>query len=273
VATSRRVVQVDVPTAEADLAADALWQGGPSAVSELDLGDGRTRLTADVGDSSALARLPATWVVRDLDPAADDSLDAWRAWARPTRAGRRIVLQPLWLAPETTSDDDIVLLLDPGHAFGSGSHPSTRLVVAALEDALEGGERVLDVGTGSGVLAVAACLLGAATIVAIDVDPAAVDATTANAAANGVTDRISVSTDSLATVEGTFDVVVANIGLGVLTELADDLASRTRPGGLVVLSGLLDDQAAQVVARFAELVEVARRTEDGWAAPVLRAPG
>lgn len=266
----RPIVQLEVSKADAGLAADALWQAGPSAVSEVSLGDGRVRLTADPAD---LARIDPRWPIEvvELDGAAH--LDAWRAWARPTRAGRRMLLQPAWLPVTDAVDGDVVIALDPGRSFGSGSHPSTRLVLAALEDLITGGERVLDVGCGSGVLAVAACLLGARSAVAIDVDPAAVEVTDANAARNGVGERVEASTTPLTTVAGTFDVAVANIGVRVLLGIAPALVRAVRPGGALVVAGLLDGQADDVVAACVGAVEVSRTGEDGWAAPVLRRDG
>jgi ribosomal protein L11 methyltransferase len=276
VVVTRRVVQVDVPAGAAELAVDVLWQAGPSAVSEVDLGAGRVRLTADVADPARLDGLPAACEVTVLDLDGDAYLDVWRAWARPVRAGRHLVLHPAWLplpaegAPGTA--DDVTLLLDPGRAFGSGSHPTTRLVLGAIEALLAAGDEVLDAGTGSGVLAVAAARLGASAVVATDIDPAAVAATTANAAGNGVAGRIDVSTRPLATVPGEFDLVVANIGASVLRDLASDLAARVRPGGHLVLSGLLERQVDGVLERVPGFTEVERHTEDGWVAVVLRAP-
>jgi ribosomal protein L11 methyltransferase len=261
------VVEVDVDAADVELAADAVWQACPSAVSEVDLGDGRVRLTADVADPASLA---ARWNARVLEPDGDAYLDAWRAWATPQRAGRRLVLQPSWLGRAEAGPHDVVVLLDPGRAFGSGSHPSTRLVLAVLDEHLSGGERVLDVGCGSGVLAVAACLLGAASAVAVDVDPAAVDATTSNAEANGVGARVDASATPLADVPGAFDGVVANIGGQVLRDLAGDLRARVVTGGLLVLAGMLEVQAADVRAAYAGCAELERRASDGWVALALR---
>ena len=278
---SRRVVQVEVGRAEAELAADVLWRAGPSAVGEVDLADGRVRLTADPADP--LGELPPSAVVTELELDGDDHLDAWRAWAAPVRAGRRIVLHPAWLpiaeaiVTNTTTADprahgDITILLDPGRSFGSGSHPTTRLVLELLEDEVHAGARVLDVGAGSGVLSVAAALLGAAGVCALDIDAAAVEATGANAAANGVAGLIEVSDRPLAEVEGRFDLVLANIGVRVITEMAPDLRAHVAPGGALVLSGLLADQLDPVLACFPGLTEVARRHEDGWVASLLRAP-
>jgi ribosomal protein L11 methyltransferase len=114
--------------------------------------------------------------------------------------------------------------------------------------------------------------LGAASAAALDIDPGAIEATAANAAANGVADRIVASTEALATFAGTFDVVVANIGVRVLGTLAADLVARVAPGGLLVLSGLLADQLDAVVAVCAGCVEVERRDEDGWSVGLLRRP-
>ncbi|MGH9273365.1 MAG: 50S ribosomal protein L11 methyltransferase, partial [Acidimicrobiales bacterium] len=253
--------------AEAELAADALWQGGPSAVSERSLGDGRVVLTADPAEPD---RIDPRWPVEVVEPDGEAHLDAWREWARPARAGRRILLQPAWLPASDAADGDVVIVLDPGRAFGSGSHPSTRMVLAVLEDVIGGGERILDLGCGSGVLGIAACRLGAAASIALDVDPEAVEVTRANAAANGVGDRIVASGDDLATVAETFDVVVANIGVRVLSEIAPELVERVQPGGLLVLAGLLDVQVDAVASACVGCAEVDRRSEDGWSACVLR---
>lgn len=252
--------------ADAELASDALWQGAPSAVSEEAAGAGRVRLIADVTD---LAAVPSPWTPRVIEPDSAAHLDAWRAWARPQRAGRRLVLQPAWL-PGDADPDDLVVRLDPGRSFGSGSHPSTRLVLAMLEDELRAGDRVLDVGCGSGVLAVAACRLGAASATAIDVDPDAPAVTDRNAQANGVASLVHASTTPLAEVTGAFDVVVANIGRRVLLDLAEPLRARLAPGGRLVLAGVLDAQVDEVVAAHRPCTEVGRRSADGWSVVLLR---
>lgn len=268
-----RIVRLVVPPGDVELASDALWQRGPHAVHEEPQADGTVRLTADVADVDGLDRLGARWPVEVLEIDGDGYLDAWRAWARPVRAGRRFVLQPAWLeAPPSADGHDLMVLLDPGRAFGSGSHPSTRLVLALMEDLVEADASVLDVGTGSGVLAVAACLLGAASVVAVDVDAAAVEATERNARANDVVGRITVSTTPVADVVGAFDLVVANIGAAVLGDLADVLVASVRPGGHLVLAGLLAEQADAVVARFSGAVERERRAEAGWMAVALEVP-
>lgn len=260
------IVEVDVPADEVELAADALWSAGPSAVSETELTDGHVRLRADVPDPSVL---DARWGWRLVAVDADADLDRWRAFAQPVRVGR-IVVQPPWVAAATVGRGDVTITIDPGRAFGSGSHPATQLALAAIERYLAPSGAVLDVGCGSGVLAVAAAVLGAGTVVAIDVDPTAVAATQANAVANDVASRVAASATALSQVEGTFDLVVANIGVRVLTDAAAELEAHVAPAGRLVLSGLLDAQADAVVARCAGCDEEHRLVQDGWSAPVLR---
>ena len=269
----RAVVQIDVDRERAELAADALWQAGPSAVLEVDLDADRVRLTADVAD---LSKLDERWSPVLLEVDDDAYLDAWRTWARPIRAGRAVVLWPDWLDRRDHADvrpDDVVVALDPGRAFGSGSHETTRLAVAGVEAHVRPGDRVLDVGCGSGVLCVLAARLGAASAHGIDVDPEAVAATRANADRNGVAARVSADTERLADLGGTYDLVVANIGGSALFDLARDLEARTRPGGLLVLAGILDDRAGALRARFPRCAEVDRASESGWSLLVLRRPG
>ena len=255
---------------DAELAADALWEAGAGAVSELAAGAGRVRLIAEVADRE---RLAARWGAQVIEPDQAADLDAWRAWARPQRAGRRLLVQPAWLPLVDVDPADVVVVLDPGRSFGSGSHASTRLVLAALEDELRAGDTVLDVGCGSGVLAVAACLLGAGSATAIDVDVDAIGVTHQNAIANGVRSHIDASTRPVDEVPGRFDVVVANIGARVLRSLADPIRDRLAPGGLLVLAGLLDAQVDEVVAAYPTCREEDRRSLEGWGVARLRAIG
>lgn len=268
-------MQLSVAAAEVELASDSLWAAGPSAVLEADLGDGRVRLTADVVDPSLITGpwAPSVVVVDD-----DGYLDAWRSWAAPVRAGRRVVVRPAWLDAADAADagpgteEDLVVVLDPGRAFGSGSHESTRLAIALLEAAVRPQDRVLDVGCGSGVLSVTACLLGAAHVTAIDVEAAAVDATLANAATNGVADRIEASVATVDEVGGGYDVVVANIGGPALVGMAAELQRRVRAPGTLVLSGRLVEQVGALVEACDACEEGGRIEEAGWGAVWLRRP-
>jgi ribosomal protein L11 methyltransferase len=214
-------------------------------------------------------------VAVDLDAA----LDAWREHARPVVVGERLVVRPPWVEAPTRRDRgeggvDLVidLVIDPGRSFGSGAHPSTRLVLAALAESVGGGERVLDVGCGSGVLAVAALVLGASTAVGVDIDPAAVVATRANAARNGVADRLSVA-DGVGEVTGAYDLVVANMLLSELVAVAPTVGGAVASAGTVVLSGLLVGQRGDVLAayRAVGLAPVASASDEGWLALTLQA--
>lgn len=182
---------------------------------------------------------------------------AWMDGYEPLRFGARTWIVP-WnrdLPDAARADDAAVLRLDPGLAFGSGTHPTTALCLRWL-DALAGagaldGATVLDVGCGSGILALAALQLGAARAVGIDNDPQAIAATIDNAARNGLGDRISVHAPEDAPAAVTmYPVVVANILASALDALADDIAARVAPGGVLALSGILDGQQATLLLRY-----------------------
>lgn len=194
----------------------------------------------------------------------DDWVRRTQAQFAPIRCGERIWIVPSWhSAPDPGA---LNIRLDPGLAFGTGSHPTTRLVLAWLERAMRGAEvvpsRVLDYGCGSGILALAAALLGAREVAATDLDPQALEATASNARANGVTVRVSAP-EMLP--GGTFDIVVANILANPLIALEPILAARTRTGGRLALSGILAAQADEVLAAYAPDFDCATgAAEEGW---------
>jgi ribosomal protein L11 methyltransferase len=265
---------VAVAPAEAELAGDVLWCSGALAIEERD-GELLAGFASSEDAASALAALRGRWpAVAAVEGSTDEWLDTWRPWAHAVRAGERIVVQPVWVEP-IGRPGDLVVELDPGHAFGSGTHPSTRLALAALERLVSPGTAVLDAGCGSGVLTVASALLGATRVVAVDIDPEAVVATADNAARNGVASKVDVSSSPVDQVPGVFDVVVANIGASVLVSLAAALSARVAPAGALVLSGLLDDQWRDVTRAYedAGLTVEWVLDEEGWSAPVLRATG
>ena len=200
-----------------------------------------------------------------------DWAEAWKAHFPVMRIGRRLVIRPTWLAHEP-APGDVVLDLDPGMAFGTGLHPTTRLCLAALEEVAERGRldaaRVLDVGCGSGILAIAAARLGAASVLGVDTDPIAIEATIANAARNGLTDRIVARAGSLPSGEEAHDVVLANLIASVLIALAEPLHGELRPGGVLLASGIFVDREAEVRSAFAavDLVVTDRSAEGDWIA-------
>ncbi len=199
-----------------------------------------------------------------------DDRDWQRAWMddfQPMRFGRQ-----LWIVPSdhdvpeaAQATDAVILRLDPGLAFGSGSHATTALCLAWLEGAPLAGRQVLDFGCGSGVLAVAAARLGAGQVVAVDNDPQALTATADNAAANEVAQRLQIVAADDWQPAGDCDVVVANILANTLIELAPRLAAALTNDGLLALSGVLPEQQDEVVAAYAGLgIELATHEHDGW---------
>ena len=200
-----------------------------------------------------------------------DWAEAWKAHFPVLRVGRRIVVKPTWLSHEG-APDDVVLDLDPGMAFGTGLHPTTRLCLAGIEAAADlgllEGARVLDVGCGSGILAIAAAKLGARSVLGVDTDPIAIEATLANAGRNGLAGSIAARPGSLPSGEPPHDVVLANLIASVLIALAAPLRDELRPGGLLLASGIFVDREADVRTAFAEvdLTVSARHDEGDWIA-------
>jgi len=196
----------------------------------------------------------------------DDSyLDAWREFASPSIVGR-LFIRPRWsLVPSPRGLTEVSI--EPGRAFGSGAHASTLLALELLQRIGLGGRTVLDFGCGSGVLSVAAALLGASAVVALDIDPDATRVTRANAEHNGVGGRVQVVAGTIDAQRGAFDVVVANVLPSVHREVAAALRrSATRS---IIVSGMLDASAVDVERAYG-LTVVERRRRDQWTAAMLR---
>lgn len=268
-----RVVELRVPSVDAELAADRMWAAGAQAVEVIDAPDevALRSVLSDDDDRSRqrLGPLPTGWRVAFLD-VADAPSEAWRDFATPIDVSASLVIRPAWLPPRRSADDVLEVAIEPGGAFGLGDHPTTRLSAAAVERLVTAGARVLDVGCGSGVLSVIAARSGADHVTAIDIAEAAREATLANAAANRVADRVAASTDPLAEVDGAFDLVLANILAPALVSLAPDLVRVTRPGGALVVSGVLAGGYDHVVSALAPLDVVQVDELDGWVAIELR---
>lgn len=267
-------VEVVVARDDVDLVAGLLWGTGITALVEeaADL-DAFVVLRCDLPSGGLDAvRAAAGPFARDIAlVAVEDGLDAWREHAAVVRVGRRLVVHPPWVPLGEVRPDEVVVELEPGRAWGHGAHPTTQLCLAEVERLVDAGgvRSVLDVGSGSGSLAVAAAMLDADVVVACDVDPAAVAATRATAERNGVGERVEVH-PGLDQVDGRFDLVVANIGAATLVELAPALLRRLSPAGALVVSGLLDPPPAEVAAAYRPLAVDRDDRLAGWAALTLR---
>jgi ribosomal protein L11 methyltransferase len=227
----------------------------------------------------ALGRMRYVGDLTVTERAEEDWANAWKEHYYTHRIGRRVTVRPPWRDDEPAPDpDQVVIVLDPGMAFGTGLHPSTRLCVIALEDELKPGDRVLDVGTGSGILAIAAAKLGAAHIDAVDVESVAVTSTRENAERNGVAGQISVEPGSVGPDQpftGEYDLVLANIIARILIDLSEDLARAVAPGGTLVLSGIIGMREPAVRRAFDALgLEFVRQEQiEDWIVMIYRRPG
>ena len=206
----------------------------------------------------------------------EDWANAWKEHYHVHRVGRRVVVRPPWLE-YTPQPDDVVVELDPGMAFGTGLHPSTVLCTLALEEELRPGATVLDVGTGSGILAVAAALLGAERVDAVDIEPVSVRAARDNVARNGVAARINIEVGSVGEGQpfaGAYDLVLANIIARILIELAPGIARAVAPGGALALSGIIESRepAVRRVYETEGLCFDRRFQIEDWVALVYRRP-
>jgi ribosomal protein L11 methyltransferase len=283
-------LRFDVPAAEVERWSDALLAHGALAVDAADASAGTEREVALFGEPDSVEQVwPSTRLTAlfagDADPAAalllataelalpapvhaiesvadDDWVRKSQTQFVPVHASDRIWIVPTWCEPP--DPHALNLRIDPGLAFGTGSHATTRLCVRWLDARLAPGTRFLDYGCGSGVLAIAAAKLGAREVCAVDIDPNAIVACRANAAANDV-ELWCGAPDALPA--GAFDAVCANILAQPLQALSFSLAVRVRSGGEIVLSGVLEEQSSAVRARYARWfnIDIWER-EDGWVA-------
>ena len=219
------------------------------------------KLLSQIGPVSSLKR-------REIDEA--DWEHAWKEHFHVLRIGTRIVIVPTWRVYDS-GPGDIVVSLDPGMAFGTGHHPTTAMCLAVLDELLLPGCAVLDVGCGSGILSIASAKLGAKEVIGLDVDTVAVEVATTNVKQNNVSDVVSVRRGTLplqSTRPSGYDLVVANISAVVIEQLAGEMVSALRPGGTILISGLLVEKVRQVLDRFEEIgLSVCRQEVDGdWAA-------
>ncbi len=282
-------VRVTVSVRELDWVSGELWNLGTTGIAEHPLPNGDVTLVCGFPSEdeavSALSCLPMSWhPVVDVVHGAE-WLDAWREHFPVTRIGK-FLLVPAWKktvgrpgqhrseAVERSPNlgpDDIVLALDPGRAFGTGAHPSTALILELLPRLVTPGMSVLDVGCGSGVLSVAAALLGASSVLGVDIEDEAVRVTRANAALSNVLSAVVATTTPVAAVSGTYTLVLANILAPVLVALAEHIVERVAPGGHVVLAGLIDTQVDHITSVYeAQGLTLESTAEQGiWRCMVL----
>ena len=198
-----------------------------------------------------------------------DWAESWKGHFQVLHLGRRLVVKPSWRR-HPRAGDEVIVDLDPGMAFGTGLHPTTRLCLEALEDRADREPlgRVLDVGCGSGILSIAAVKLGATRVLGVDIDPIAIEATTANARHNRVGRRIRAREGSIPSGDGPFDTVLANLIAGILIELAPHLADEVLPGGTLIASGIFIDRETDTWAALdaAGFALVRRWHETDWVA-------
>ncbi len=206
-----------------------------------------------------------------------DWAHAWKDHFHVTRITDRVVVRPSW-KPFDPAPSDLVIDLDPGMAFGTGTHPTTFMCIQLIEQFLDKGQTILDVGTGSGILLVAAHLLGASRLTGIDIDPTAVDVSKENLLKNKISENCfelsCTGLSALAPKSQTFDLVVANILAHVLVALMTDLKQRAKPGGILILSGIVKERLSEVedAAKAAGMISLDTRYTDEWVALALKAP-
>lgn len=273
------LVQVRIPAPAGDdrveLAGASLWAEGATGVE----------IREDAGGTTLLAGYPTSGAAREVagrlgpqigtrvEIVTDDGWrDAWRQWVQPVAVGRGLLVVPAWRRVDAPSGR-LQLEIDPGACFGSGTHASTRMLLGWMDAHPPVGADVLDVGCGSGILAVAAARLGALAVEAVDIDPAAVEATDANAARNGVAGVVTASTTPVDRIGAhRADLVLVNVTAGTHAGIGPHCARALRPGGTLLVAGLLPGQWQHVRAAYADLAPVEELALDGWEGAALVKP-
>ncbi len=278
-------VAVDAEAAEAVSALFEQYGEGGAVIEETpqrEAGPGVVRCVAKAflpaGDVARLDKLrQALWHLGQLRPLAEpevrelgpkDWAEAWKSGYQVLKIGRRLRIVPSWI-PYTPGPDEVIVTLDPGMAFGTGLHPSTQLCLLALEELVVPGMRILDVGTGSGILAIAAARLGAAEVLGVDIEEVAVRTARENVVLNGVSEVVHVLPGSVDGEDrGSYDLVLANILAEVVARLAPQLAKHTAPDGWLVASGIIESRMPAVERAFdvAGLVIGRRWQSEDWVA-------
>jgi ribosomal protein L11 methyltransferase len=292
-------IKISVPASEADAIANFLIEQGANGVVEENLAASpvpssvsnnimlkayikrdvfvQTRLTEIKNYLSSLSALTGNNSYELLtDEIVDEDWNAlWKSFFQPLKVTNRIVIKPTWTNYWKRADE-IVIELDPGMAFGTGTHQSTRLCLKTIEEIADSlfdksGCSLLDVGTGSGILAIAAVLLGIPKVVGIDIDYQAVECAKKNAEMNNVSNELIFTDVPLHKTAGAFSIIVANILPQTLIDLKADLLSHLAPSGYLILSGILKEKAREVMDAFIKDISFVRETqEDEWSCLIFK---
>ena len=207
----------------------------------------------------------------EIKETSEDDWQEWRRFFKPVLVSKRVVIKPTWEEYQL-KEDELIVEIDPGMAFGTGTHETTRLCIQLLDNIIRGGESVFDVGTGSGILAIAAAKLGAVKVLGIDNDERSVSVAAENVKLNSVNKEVGISGIPLDHIEGLFDIVVANILAEDLIEMRKELLTRLADGGSLILSGILKSKAEMVVSAYSvEGLTLEKQIDDGeWSALMLK---
>lgn len=286
----RFTVTLLVSAAESEVIADQIWAFGASAVVELAAlepagAEGLVRLIGDL-TPSAISNLKAACLISDSQVIGIEPIEAdfalsneWRKHAKAWVCANRILLRPQWVPADAQTQQRVdqgellEIVLEPGAAFGSGSHMTTRLCVGQVSQLDLVGCRVLDVGCGTGVLSVASVLLGARSVQAVDSDPEAIRVTRLVAELNNVSEKIETLPAQGFVGDATeFDLVLANLLLPIIEEIGNQLASSVALGGLLMVSGVLTHQQSRVEAVFSAFNLLRVEEDEGWLVLVFQRP-
>ena len=268
-----RVVMIAVATTEDEIAGvcSRLRSLGVRLIDVVAPSDSRLVVLAAADDewsvASLVVSLRAEGAMAVARPDRGPALQAWLRDTGPIALDERLSVCQAWSEHDRRHLPGLIELGLGG--FGNGRHPSTQQIIAELVERIAGGERVLDVGCGSGILGLCALKLGAAGVVALDVKPDAVEAARRNAQINGMDRRLEATLAPLGDIDGTFDAVLANIARAGIVELASELVSHVSPHGWLAVGGISPSQCSQVVDFLHPLVEVERRTSGEWSTIVL----
>jgi ribosomal protein L11 methyltransferase len=254
---------------------EGFWEDGPSLKAYIHETRWTPSLQTEVESIARRVQSPDRISIPAVSATQVEDIDwnaEWEKTIQPIRVGRRIVIAPSW-NPHIPDREDLVLTIDPKMSFGTGYHETTRLVLHLLEDFVRPGDRILDIGTGTGVLAIAALKLGASTAIGVDIDEWSELNARENARVNGVAESMTILRGTLVDVPpGQFDLVVANIQRTVLVPIMHEMVNRLRPSAHLLLSGLLlaDEMEITASAGAAGAAVVRREVENEWIALSLQ---